>query len=306
MKRNLDMKNTGYKNLQKICENIYKPEESGFVSLESVNPYKDLFKFARKNRLIHFLAQEYPDLFKINKKSSILYNNLINEFKDYKIELIKSIEKVKKIYDKEDFMVIKTISSYPHLTSDLDILAKQLKTIKQSLNTDMNSFSTDINTEIKWGKAHPISNQFAWGNTEEINFEGLDFLIPNANLDVFIRIAHLPFELAKFRLGELLYIYKKGQQVNWPLLDKESRKMGWQKTFQRMKKTIDKLHYCLFNIQYFHNLPLSLNKINKIIFPYNISSVILIKAVIEQKAWGKIWGGRFLLKDQMQEWIKRN
>lgn len=100
-------------------------------------------------------------------------------------------------------------------------------------------------------------------------------------------MAHLPFEQAEIRLGELLHIFKQSKKVHWEILEKEAVLNGWGSTFRRTKALFNSLHERLFK------------KTDYIHFPYRVSFVSLAQAVIEKKAWNKIWGARYVIKDRL-------
>jgi len=146
---------------------------------------------------------------------------------------------------------------------------------------------TDVNNRISWTEDEEISREFVWKNVEEYDFHGIKILVPNPDLDVLIRLAHLPFEQAEIRLGELLHIYRQAKTVNWERLQKEAERNHWLKTFERVRLLLNKLHDGMFNKQ------------RPIRFPYRLSFFLLVQAIIEKKAWRKIWGARYVIKNRL-------
>jgi len=245
--------------LLKVCYSIYPKKITALL----VKRDTDFPTFLKKNRL-----------------------EKTNKYDRYKKNLIKSLKLLKKILGKEPFTVIKTISSYPHITSDLDVVVKN-KILLEKLKKINFPIKTDINNRVSWTNGEEISRDFIWNNIQNYDFHGVKVLVPNTNLDVLIRMAHLPFEQAEIRLGELLHLFKQFKNINWRLLENEAKINGWPKTFKRVKKLLNQLHYSLFN---------STKSIN---FPYRLSWLLLIQSVIEKKAWKKIWGARYIIKDRL-------
>lgn len=262
--------------LLSLCQKIY-PKKISEKALSLGNNSQAVLDFAKRNRLAHFLAQEFN-----------LYPALVKEYQDYKKKLVNSLKKIKKQLGGKEFIIIKTFSSFLHLTSDVDVLVKD-KNRKYPIHLEGKNFLfIHLENKISWGGADAISADFAWQNTQKLRFEGFNFLVPNPKLDVLIRIGHLPFEEAKIRLGELLYIYKQSSSLDWQILEKEAKKMGWPKTFAKTKELLKNLHESLFR------KPAK----NPLKFPYQLPLSLLVGGVIEKRAWRKIWGGRLIIKDR--------
>lgn len=258
------------KKLAHLCYSIYPKR----ISASLFENDEGFFHFLAKNRLDHYFAITY----KTDK-------TLIKEYEEYKKKVIASLRILKRNLGKKPFLLIKTFSSYPHTTGDLDFIVKDELTAQKNSNLSF-PFAYDISHKISWTNDEEISRDFIWSNTQEYNFYGINVLVPNSNLDVLIRTAHLPFEQAEMRLGELLHIYKQSRKVNWKLLEQEAELNQWGRTFRRTKKFFYALHDRLFK------------KTDFIHFPYRLSFFQLAEAVIEKKAWKKIWGSRYIIKDR--------
>ncbi|MCD6094285.1 MAG: hypothetical protein J7J51_05835 [Candidatus Omnitrophica bacterium] len=295
-----------------LCKEIYNPKE-GTIHLNGVNKdIKSIFNYAYKNRLVHHLALNYKDKFKGDNKSYI--STFVSEYNNYKKAIRDSITIIKEYMKEQPFIIIKTFSSYPHLTNDIDVVVEN-ENIAKNLNKKLlkykGIFPVDVNTEISWRGADAISNGFIWRNIEKFSFEGISFFVPNPQLDVLIRMAHVPFELAVVRLGELLHIYRQisFSSVDISNLKREVELMNWRKTFNKMLYIFDILHFSLFDTPFFAKLryhSLAFSSSGKIEFPYRVPISILIQGVVEKKAWKKISGARFLIKDWFLEWVDRN
>ena len=294
--------------IKHLCENIYSLEDRQ-INQDLFKNYDDIdsaINFLKDNRLIHYFAIKFKEKYKRNVK--IIYS--IQEYELYKRNLRMNLEIICSLIKDSPFIVIKTISSYPHTTSDLDILVKE-KSLASYIKNRMAHFKyisdlpIDVSDNICWGGVVPIHNDFIWSNVKEINIDGIFIKIPNSYLDTLIRIAHIPFELSVIRLGELLHIYKISKDLDWEILEKEAELMGWLKTFKRMKYILEELHYALFAINFFKDTPLIMKR--KIYnFPYYLSFNFLLKAVLEKRAWRKILGARYIIKDRLQLCLRKN
>ncbi|MBL7197101.1 MAG: hypothetical protein ISS47_03265 [Candidatus Omnitrophica bacterium] len=298
-----------YEKLLELCGKIYSPEGMSIEAIKVRMDLKEIIGFAKRNRLAHYLALEYESLFKDDAECVQLYRALISEYSDYRRKIKNTIKEIRKILDEESFMVIKTFSSFPHLTSDFDILARDIDTAKR-IQADktlvIDGLPVDINTEISWGGADIASSDFVWSNIQRFNFEGINFLVPNAQLDTIIRIGHMPFETAQIKLGELLHIYKQASLFDWSVLENEAKSMDWPKTFRKMSDILDLLHCALFKTPFFKKRITPILPVYDIEFPFGLPISILAGGVIEKKAWRKIFGARFLIKDWINEWLRKN
>jgi hypothetical protein len=73
--------------------------------------------------------------------------------------------------------------------------------------------------------------------------------------------------------------------------------MGWPKTYDRVLILLNSLHNNLYHKPFISKVKLI--KLNHVIFPFRLSYWHLFQAVIEKKAWNKIWGARFIIKDRL-------
>jgi hypothetical protein len=289
-----------------LCQKIYRPK----ISKESVNFGKDItniIEFTKRNRLAHFLALEYSQLFKNDKKRNDTCQSLIAEYNEYERKVKNSIKKIKQVLKGKEFMIVKTFSRFPHLTNDVDVLAKDLKDETFPLHIEnQDLWPIHIENKISWMGADAVSNDFAWHNTQRFVFEGLDFLVPNPQLDTIIRLGHIPFEVAHIKLGELLHIYSQASQFDWKFLEDEAELMEWSKTFKKMSGILELLHQVLFKKPFLRKSKTSISSKRKIEFPFELPFSVLAGGVIEKKAWEKIYGARFVIRERINSWIRRN
>ena len=213
-----------------LCYSIY-PKKISALLLKSDS---ELHIFLKKNRLDHYFALKY------DKESK-----LIAEYKNYKLKIANSLRILRKKLKNNRFIVIKTLSSYPHVTSDLDIVVEKADTAVKFKNIPL-PIAYDISHQISWTGDEEISHNFIWSNTENSEFAGIKILVPNQKLDILIRSAHLPFEQAEIRLGELLHIFNQMKNINWSIVSEEAILNSWPKTFIRTKNFFAEIHHKLF------------------------------------------------------------
>jgi len=216
---------------------------------------------------------------------------------------------IKDVLGAEQFMVIKTFSIFPHLTGDLDVVVKDLKIAKEltkKISNKKNLLPVDITTQVSWRGADAVSDDFVWNNRQRFTFEGIDFFIPNSMLDTIIRIAHIPFELAHIKLGELLHLYRQASSFDWKILENEARLMNWPKTFKKMSDILEILHCELFKTPLFEKDITPISYIGNIKFPFRLPVSILAGGIVEKRTWKKIFGARFIIKDWIAEWVQEN
>ncbi len=259
------------KNFIDLCYSIYPK----YITASLINDDRSLLNFLARNRLDHYFALTYR-----------MDKTLIKEYEQYKKKIIASLRFLKRNLGVKPFLVIKTFSSYPHTTSDLDIVVRDELTAQKNIDLQL-PIAYDINHKISWTNDEEISREFIWNNVQNYDFYGIGVLIPNPNLDVLIRMAHLPFEQAEIRLGELLHIFRQSRKVHLDVLEKEAVLNRWGNTFRRTKNLFDSLHERLFK------------KTDYIHFPYRLSFITLAQAVIEKKAWNKVWGTRHVIRDRI-------
>ncbi|PIQ73498.1 hypothetical protein COV58_02140 [Candidatus Roizmanbacteria bacterium CG11_big_fil_rev_8_21_14_0_20_36_8] len=288
-------KTSPQKQIIDLCEKIY-PKKITSNSLKIPSSDSELIYFAQKNRLIHFLALTY--------QSDSFYSQYAKEFRSYTDAIIKSLQILSRITDLSELLVIKTISSYPHDTSDLDILVKnhqKAEEVKKMIQDKQIHFpfDTDINFKISWTDSEEVSNTYIWSHVKRIEFNGMKIFVPNPELDVLIRVAHMPFELAEVRLGELMHIYNQSKNIRWDELEKEAQDNNWEKTFHHITALLNELHTLLYDEPWHAKLQRGKKQNSPLQFPISVPYSILARAVIEKRAWKKLWGARYILKDRL-------
>ncbi len=285
----MEKNNSHEEQVKNLCYKIYPKKIA--AALQVPTKPSSFHDYLRMNRMSHMI-EEFADEYRIFKQ------NFVDELK-----------LIEKIIGKKKFMIIKTLSSYPHITSDIDVLTttKQLaEEAKKKLPHDKDlPIPIDVNNIISWTNTEEISHKFIWQNIQEIVFEKQSFLVPNTKLDTLIRIGHIPFELAEVRLGELMHIFNASKNIDWDILYREAKEMKWEQTFNRMQDKIEELHVALYGESFFtQNNKIKIHS-DELYFPYRMSYLDLGLAMVEKKAWEKIKGARYIIKDQIQLWVKK-
>ncbi len=277
------MKKTDLDYLEKVCWQIYPKQ----ISWKNLSQASKVWKFAEKNRLHTALAFVLP-------KSNQLVAKLRLEYGTYQSQVKSSLYSLRKLLQLHDFAVIKTFSSYPHLTHDLDVVVDpdiDLSSLENKLMVSkLREVEIDLHSKVSWTGKSEVSDDFFWKHLQEFEFGGVKIQVPDATLDVLIRIAHLPFEVGFIRFGELLHIYHQLQLVDRSILEIEAKSCGWHLTYQQMMKVLDNLHEKIFD-----QSELDM----KISFPYHLPVGLLGLAVVEKRAWKKIWGARYVIRDRL-------
>ncbi len=101
-----------------------------------------------------------------------------------------------------------------------------------------------------------------------------------------------------------MHIFNQASLFEWAILEQEAKLMGWSKTFERMTDLLEHLHKNLFGFPFKSSYVREIQSTTGISFPYRLKISVLAKAVVEKRAWKKIYGGRFILKDWISEWIQ--
>ncbi len=208
---------------------------------------------------------------------------------------------------RNQWMVIKTLTSIPYFTHDIDILVKNKKSLNYLKKQQRKALSVptglDINYQISWTGKPEINNDYAFSNSVVLKKYGTSILVPNHKLDFLIRVGHLPFEQAQLSLFEALYLFKlytKLSKLDKTDIFKEVVKNHWSQTYIRTLKLLSELHFDLFHepLDPEYQIPKTY-KYNQISWPYRLSYIALFKAVLEKKAWHKVMGARYLIKDRL-------
>lgn len=214
------------------------------------------------------------------------------------------------------FLLIKTLSSYSHSTSDIDVLVEGdivkdemesyfkenswYKSNDLTLSSDCGEVELDIQSKVSWTNSDDLSSDFIWSNYIESSFNGVYFLQPNAPADSLLRLGHMPFEQAEVRLGELLHIYSQMRSLDFGAMQEEAKACGWPSTYRSILGLVISMHLTLYGFSpLIKSNEVRLAHMGKIKFPYGLSYGMMARGVFEKKAWGKIWGARYILRDRL-------
>lgn len=210
------------------------------------------------------------------------------EYEKFIVLVKRNIANLEKYVPKDSFALIKTFSSYPHVTHDIDVVVKKtnLGTLKHTLDERLGAENIiDLHDHVSWTDSPEVSTDFFWNH---LAIHKMGCLVPDETLDALIRIAHIPFETGMIRFGELLHIYRQLKLADPDVLEKEAARCGWPKTFHRMTRVLSQLHEVLFT-----------TGSTSVHFPYRVSLSVLAGAVLEKHAWKKLWGARYILKERL-------
>jgi len=298
--------------LAKACSFIYPKKEIIVPSLSLTYNVSDAKKFLVDNRLNHLCAINFKND-TVQTFGESTYKDWINQSELYKKNLYHALSLIKDKLKDENWLLIKTISSYPHFTSDIDVLVLDEDLIKvvNDLNSslkyqrisrgikenDIVDVLLDAQNSISWTGTPDISSKFIWSNTRQNFIKDLSFKVPNENLDFLIRLGHIPFELAEFRLGELLHLFSIARKIDFDLLEYEAKLCSWPKSYKRTLNHLNQLHLDIFGISLLKSDQVRSGK--KRTFPNRVSYFNLALSVVEKRAWQKIVGARYVLRDRI-------
>lgn len=266
-----------------LLRQIYPQTIVGNISLPEK---QNLLTWLEKNRLLALFIQLYP---------SESNTHLNKRWENYQTQLTKLVKILNQTLP-NDYLIIKTISSYPHFTSDFDVLVRnkdQISKLRNKLANEKFDIEVDINHQISWTNSQEISHDFIWNHVSIARIDTHEVKVPSPDLDILLRIGHIPFEMGEIRIGELFHIFAQLKHIkDMSLLENEAIHMGWPKTYKRTIKIIDELHQKLFTKT--HMVPIN--------FPANLTYWQLFLGVQEKKSWNKVWGGRYILRNRFVSW----
>lgn len=205
-----------------------------------------LFHLARLNRLLYFILIKKNKDFDLGKLCTLDSNNYIQKGNLYLQNLRNSLLYLNKMLGCGNFIAFKTFYYYPRITNDIDIIVDDYKSAsrtflrdgwrtKQILHSNPHFnregyLKVGIHEKPGWGTKEFMDREIIWKNTRSIKFEGIDVRLASLEVDMMTIIPHIPFEKCYFDLGELLYIYKFADQINWSLVKSQANKYQWYHT----------------------------------------------------------------------------
>lgn len=299
-----------------ICHQIYKGHKLNPSAIAWPMHLKQWVRFGWDNRLSFALVRRLCGESGFSDSGVKADLKIWHERdKAYTQTLCEALSALHQVADGEPWLLIKTVSGYPHYTSDIDVLVqdkiteerfnKQLvfsrwnREASGSLKAGFLPIDIDMQSRISWTDSEEMSADFVWKNSVHSDLEGIPFKQPNKLCDTLIRIGHIMFELAEVRLGELLHIYQQSVDLDWSMLEAEATANAWPKTYRYIARLLCAMHVKLFDRPLCNLVDPGLKLTEQIHFPYRIPYHILASAVVEKRAWKKLWGARYLLKDRI-------
>lgn len=229
--------------LLELTGDLYKKIEP--ANNKSCDPNK-LFHLARLNRLLFYILIEKNKDFDLGKLCTLDSNNYIQKGNLYLQNLRNSLLYLNKTLGCGNFIAFKTFYYYPRITNDIDIIVDDSKAVsrhflrdgwktKQFLHSNPHFnregyLKVGIHEKPGWGTKEFMDQEIIWKNTRWINFEGINVRLSSLEVDMMTIIPHIPFEKCYFDLGELLYIYKFANNINWSLVKSQAKKYQWYHT----------------------------------------------------------------------------
>lgn len=294
------------------CNRIYDSFPLRIENLPIPASYDLLKKYIEDNRLNYIVEECLDGPHKIKQWSE--------EKAAYTLTVKAALRLLSSHFDTGSWALIKTISSYPHFTSDIDILffkkhvaeGFDLRLSKSALGSSQGGVSgvdfleieIDPQYKVSWTNSDDVGLDFILKNLTQSNLDGIKYFQPNAMCDALIRIGHMPFEQATIRLGELLHIYASLRSVNVNEMRAEALKCGWLKTFDSTVELLNQIHLDLYGVE--------LSGCGKYLaqsnaswkFPYPLPYLLMAQGVFEKKAFKKLWGARYILRDRLRDLLR--
>jgi len=296
------------------CKDIYKPPQT---EPKKYN-IKKAIKIANDNGLLYQLIKSNSGIYEdIDQNLKLAVNKLLNHHQQYFCRLKKSISEINRILGPDNCLIIKTIYNYPHTTKDVDIVVKDLSgsldsflenghqhtfrepPYKQTVRKD-GLLHITLHKCVAWGKVVPISLDFLWENSQKTKFHGLAVQLPSVEVDLLTLIAHIPFELLYFKLGDLLYIFKLSEQADWKKILKQAKTNNWINTLKNVVSIMNGLHRSLYNEPSPIENEIPGYVIKKPKFPLSCPFAVILRAHIEKRAWEKIFSVQQYIKQRLK------
>jgi putative nucleotidyltransferase-like protein len=280
-----------------LYKNI-KPADS-----KACDPDK-LFHLARLNRLLFCILRKNNNNFDLGKLSTLDSDAYIKKGNLYLQNLRNSLLYLNEILGCGNFIAFKTFYYYPRITNDIDIIVDDYKSASRSFlrdgwwtkqilhsNPHFNRegyLKVGVHEKAGWGTKEFMDQELIWKNTRSIKFKGIDVRLSSIEVDMMTIIPHIPFEKCYFDLGELLYIYKFADNVNWSLVKSQAQKYHWYHTLLDVLSYINGFHRVIYQEPSPIESSIPVVRDIKVKLPYEFPFWNAIKAHIEKKEFRKL------------------
>jgi hypothetical protein len=302
-----------------VCRNIYQPP-----GIEHVAPRPEghdlekVIRLARDNGLLYHLVRSVfsiyenaePDMRRLIERDSIAHEQ-------YSSSLYKSLCNVDKLLGSDNYLVIKTIYSYPRITKDLDILVRDLEgsllkfqkegyshtfeepPYKQTVAKN-GVLSTTLHQRVAWRDVVPVDTEFLWQNPRRTELDGLEVQIPSIDADLITNIAHIPFESLYLNLGDALHLFRLFKEANWRDIIAQAKINNWFKTLTRIMALMNGLHRSMFAEPGPAECWFDLHSNGIMHFPIACPFGLIVRAHVEKRAWKKLFSFGYYVEKRMK------
>ncbi|MFA5145035.1 MAG: nucleotidyltransferase family protein [Candidatus Omnitrophota bacterium] len=274
-----------------FIDETYRKINPDLISQEDFN-WSAINELAEKNKVIYqFLCSIKENNPHLLQKFGI-HNEDLGEF-ETKIRLVdKSIDFVVKSLKEAgiDCLLVKTYKNFPYITQDIDIFIKEgtFKTVTDILRqngarkvklslpnrivfkvlyqpeeiyTKFEGINIDVYRDLSWIRMPAFEQKFLWFNPRKIEYNGLNFSIPNFEADLLSLVAHSLFWHGEILLIDFLYLgWLLEKRLDWNLIYAQAESYGWLRGLKKFLAEIRLLQEKIYD-----------SRGMDIIFPYRLS-----------------------------------
>ncbi len=293
-----------FERLVAATRRIYSPANTASGPAETASDMAKDANYLKKNRVLYHVLKK-------NEKAVLASGNAalqasLHAGDEHFFRLNRSLSELNTLCGRDSYFTIKTYLGYERLTTDLDIVVKDLRACARALadagwhcgpiqqgTMDLEkdgALAIGLHEKVGWDTPPIFEPDLLWKNLREIQFVGETFYIPSPEVDILTILAHIPFEKLYLDWGEMCYLYKTAQVADLDFLMKQVREHHWRHSFEILLSVMNLCHEMAYGTPspFEKVYPKKVQSITEL--PYECSFWYGGSSLIEIGAWKKIFG----------------
>jgi len=282
---------------------IYWPAgEKPLPSMADIGQIKEMANYLKKNRALYHVLKENEAA--IQGDPALLAS--LKEGEEHFARLNRSLTEMNQILGVESYITYKTFFGYPRLTSDLDIIVRNISSAAAELKKTgwhagpIQQGTLDVEKEgalpvglherVGWDTPPIFDAELLWAGLRRKELLGHNVIIPSPEVDIMTILAHIPFEKLYLDWGEMCYLYATAKQADLPLIMAQAKKYHWERSLKGLLAILNAAHVAAFGSPSPFEAVYPKRLAENFVLPYECSAAYAARSLIEIGAWKKFCG----------------
>ncbi|MFC1941890.1 hypothetical protein ACFLWU_01570 [Chloroflexota bacterium] len=231
---------------------------------ESVD-WEAFIKLARRNKFLYHATNLL-----LESQEAELSDEIQNRFKAIQqteagihARMQRTLEVVNSVMGTEPYLLSKTWRVFPYVTHDVDLIVHDLDRPRQLFEAAGYAAPSSAHPYSIWVRekglleiepylrpfAGPMAfmdDDFMWERSRKVVFEGVETVIPSAEVDILTHFADMGFRLYELLLGDMLHLFRMAPEADWDIIMRQAEKHSWLGQLKKNVAVMNGFHRQLY------------------------------------------------------------